>query len=136
MTRDPYHFFIAFSPPTATKQEHKISTAGGRVRFFPSPAWEAAEADLMARLERFRPAEPLHGAVMLQVVWCFPCNGNHEDGEPHTQKPDTDNLDKGLKDVMTRLGWWDDDAQVCDEQITKVWSAVPGIRIDIEEVSR
>lgn len=130
---DPFHFFAAFSPPTATKQEHKISTAGGKVRVYPSPAWEAAEADLMAHLERFRPDEPLHGAVRMRAVWCFP-RGSHADGEPHTAKPDTDNLNKGLKDVMTRLGWWNDDAQVCDEQIVKAWCEVPGIRIDIEEV--
>jgi len=132
---DSRHFFIAFAPPTATKQEHKISAAGGKVRVFPSPAWQAAEADLIARLEPHRPNEPMRGPVILDVTWCFP-RGAHADGEPHAQPPDTDNLDKGLKDVMTRLGWWKDDAQVFSENITKVWAELPGLRIDIEEVGQ
>ena len=49
-------------------------------------------------------------------------------------KPDTDNLQKGLKDAMTKLGWWKDDCQVFSEHVTKIYSRVPGIRIDIEEV--
>lgn len=127
------HFFCAMEPPTATKQEHRVSMAGGKVRFFPSERWAAAEADLMAHLERFRPPEPMRGAVILDVTWCFPAQGR-ADGTPHVAKPDTDNLMKGLKDVMTRLGWWVDDAQVFEETCTKVWGRVPGIRIDIEEL--
>ena len=41
---------------------------------------------------------------------------------------------KGLKDVMTALGWWVDDAQVFSETCTKIWSVIPGIRIDIDVV--
>ena len=32
--------------------------------------------------------------------------------EPHTKKPDLDNLTKQLKDAMTRLQFWSDDRQV------------------------
>ena len=133
MTSNSQHFFMAFSPPTATKQEHRISAQGGRVRMFPSPAWEVAESDLAAHLEKYRPERPIEGAVMLDVTWCFPLSG-HADGEPRVTKPDTDNLMKGLKDVMTSLGWWVDDAQVFSETCTKIWSLIPGIRIDIDVV--
>ena len=33
-------------------------------------------------------------------------------GEPHTKKPDLDNLAKQIKDAMTRLQFWHDDRQV------------------------
>lgn len=127
------HFFMAFVPPTATKQEHRISTQGGRVTVFPSASWAAAEDDLIAHLERYRPKRPIDGGVMLEATWCFPLSG-HADGEPRVTKPDCDNLMKGLKDVMTLLGWWHDDAQVFSETCTKVWSEIPGIRIDIDVV--
>lgn len=130
---DPLHFFEAFVPPTATKQEHRISAAGGKARFFPSASWDAAEADLSAHFERHRPDSPAEGALVVDVTWCFPADGR-ADGTPHTGKPDADNLAKGLLDVMTRLGWWKDDSQVFSLHVTKIWSRVPGIRIDIEEV--
>jgi len=132
--RDPRHFFMAFVPPTATKQEKQVTVGhDGKPRFHPSPAWCAAEADLRAHLERFAPSEPIRGAVVLDVVWAFPLAG-HADGEPYVKRPDTDNLQKGLKDVMTSLGWWRDDAIVFSEHVTKVYNRIPGIRIDIEEV--
>ena len=43
--------------------------------------------------------------------WCFP-KGKHSDGEYKATKPDTDNLQKMLKDVMTEVGFWKDDALV------------------------
>jgi Holliday junction resolvase RusA-like endonuclease len=137
---DSYHFFMAIEkPPKATKQEHQVScvidVATGRPvpRFHPSRAWADAESLLRAHLEPHRPAKPIEGGVMLDVTWCFP-KGGHADGAPYLARPDTDNLDKGLKDVMTELGWWKDDAQVFSEHVTKVYGRVPGIRIDIEEV--
>ena len=137
---DSYHFFMAMeNVPTATKQEKKVrwskNSRGSTVPvFYPSEAWGEAEALLRAHLERHRPGAPLLGPVVLDVTWCFPANGC-ADGAPWISKPDTDNLQKGLKDVMTELGWWADDAQVFSEHATKIHSSVTGIRIDIEEVT-
>ena len=44
-------------------------------------------------------------------------------------KPDTDNLEKLLKDCMTRTRFWIDDAQVADEHVCKTWSPWPGIHV-------
>lgn len=133
---DSHHFFMAMEPPTATKQEARVAVRNGKPVFYPSPAWQAAESKLAAHLERHRPDKPIRKGVgvILSVEWCFPSDGGHADGEPHTDKPDTDNLDKGLKDIMTRLGWWEDDCQVFGENIVKLYGRVPGIRIDIDEV--
>lgn len=135
MAVDSRHFFMAMIPPTATKQEAQVTIGkDGKPHWYPSPQWAKAEDVLRANLERFRPDEPItEGGVVLSVEWCFPQDG-HADGEPYLKKPDTDNLDKGLKDVMTDLGWWDDDARVFGESIVKLHSRIPGIRIDIEEV--
>lgn len=137
---DPMHFFCAMVPPTATKQEKKWrkgkdpETGEDILIPYPSEAWARAEADLAAHLERFRPAEPLEGAVALEVVWAFPLDG-HADGEPYVKRPDTDNLQKGLKDIMGTLGWWKDDAIVFSDHAVKIHSRVPGIRIDMEVVA-
>lgn len=135
---DPWHFFAACEPPTATQQEKGIRIVRGRdgkkvPKTYPKPAWEAARSYIEARLAPFAPDAPIASGVPveLSVTWCF-SSKDGADGEPHVGKPDTDNLDKGLKDIMTALGWWADDAQVFSEHVVKVWSRVPGIRIDIE----
>ena len=133
---DSHHFFMAMIPPKATKQEAKVKIGrDGKPHGYPSERWSRAEADIASRLERFRPDEPMTGPVLLSVTWCFPLDGE-ADGTPYTDKPDTDNLDKGLKDIMTEMGWWTDDCIVFDERITKIHSRIPGVRIDIEEVVR
>jgi Holliday junction resolvase RusA-like endonuclease len=49
--------------------------------------------------------------------------------------PDTDNLQKGLKDCMTKVGFWKDDAQVAVEHVSKWWtSGETGILITVEEL--
>ena len=128
-----HHFFMAMDPPTATQQEKKIGVRNGKPFTYPDERWEKARDSLKAHLERHRPEEPMRGPVLLDVTWCFP-KGEHADGEPHTDKPDTDNLEKGLKDIMTELGWWEDDCQVFDSHTTKIHSRVTGIRIDMEEL--
>lgn len=69
--------------------------------------------------------------LSLNVKWCFGIKGNHYHGEYRVSKPDTDNLQKMLKDCMTALGFWYDDAQVVEEHIGKYWSDTPGIWVKI-----
>lgn len=133
---DPKHFFMAMVPPTATQQEKKIGVRNGKPFTYPDEKWDKARDTLWAHLEPHRPAEPMTGGISMVTVWCFPKADGHEDGEPWTVKPDTDNLQKGLKDIMTRLGWWEDDALVADDRVVKIHSDVPGIRIDIEEIGK
>lgn len=130
---DSNHFFLAMVPPTATQQEKKIGIRDGKPFVYPDEKWERARDTLWAHLEPHRPLEPMLGGIVLDVTWCFPANGC-ADGAPWIDKPDTDNLQKGLKDIMTKLGWWYDDSQVFSEHVTKIHSRITGIRIDIEEI--
>jgi len=59
----------------------------------------------------------------------------HKDGEYRITKPDTDNLQKMLKDVMTRLGFWQDDALVASDFCEKFWAELPGIYIKIQPLN-
>lgn len=69
-------------------------------------------------------------------MWLYRATGGHKHGEWRTTKPDTDNLDKMLKDIMTHLGFWTDDARVVWEDIKKIWTEeTPGIFIVIDSLS-
>lgn len=125
------HVFLSMIPPTITDQMHRVGVSKtGKPFFYRSAELEEARSELRARLAKFSPKEPLTGAVALRVLWCFPIKGKHIDGEWKTSKPDTDNLQKMLKDVMTDLNWWADDAQVAMEVVEKHWAEKPGIFIE------
>lgn len=130
-------FFMAMDPPTATAQE-KQCTIGpdGKRRFYKNSRLVAAEEKLEAGLIKHIPGAPLMGALALQVIWLFPANGHHKHGDWRTSRPDTDNLNKLLKDAMTKVGFWKDDSQVVHETIQKIWTEdLPGIHIHVREIN-
>lgn len=129
-------FFMPMRPPTATHQEKKWRVVKGKPVSYDPPEVLAARSKLTAHLAGHKPTHPLEGAVRLLVKWCFPLCGDYHDGEYRTTRPDTDNLNKLLKDCMTDVGFWKDDAQVASEICEKFWAEVPGIYICVEELGR
>lgn len=129
------NFFIAMNPPTATAQEKQVNTRGKVPVLYDPPAVKKARQDLTAYLGMHRPMAPLTGPIELRVIWLFPRGKTHRNGEWRTSKPDTDNLDKMLKDCMTKVGFWKDDAQVAREIIEKRWADDPcGIYIELQQL--
>ena len=131
MANTDMQFFLPMIPPTVTAQEHKVSVRNGRPRFYDPPELKEARGKLTAHLAQHKPEKPYTCGVRLITRWCFPVEG-HVDGEYRTTKPDTDNLQKLLKDCMTAVGFWRDDALVASELCEKFWAQVPGIFIKIE----
>ena len=127
-------FFMAMIPPTKTYQGKKVRVVNGKPLLYEPTEVKETRAKLKAHLARKIPARRYTGAVRLVTKWCFPC-GAHPDGTYKTTKPDTDNLQKMLKDVMTELKYWTDDALVASEVIEKFWAEIPGIYIRIEDIS-
>lgn len=127
-------FFMAMNPPTTTHQQKQVTIRNGKPVFYEPNDLKAARAKVMAHLGQHVPAEKYMRAVRLITKWCFPITGKHTDGEYKYTKPDTDNLQKLLKDCMTASGYWEDDALVASEIVEKFWAKVPGIYIRIEEI--
>lgn len=126
-------FFMPMIPPTMTHQEKKVRIVNGKPVFYEPQELKAVREKLRSRLARHTPEEPYTDAVRLTTWWCFP-RGKHVDGTYKTTKPDTDNLVKMLKDVMTELGFWKDDALVASEVIEKYWSEITGIYVKVESL--
>lgn len=128
-------FFIAMNPPTVTAQMKQVRVVGNKPIFYDPLKVKEARQSLVGHLEPHKPAAPIEGAVSLNVIWLFPKGKSHKNGEWRKTKPDTDNLEKLLKDCMTAVGFWKDDAQVVRECVEKRWSDEPcGIYIEIEEL--
>ncbi|MGN1108734.1 MAG: RusA family crossover junction endodeoxyribonuclease, partial [Oscillospiraceae bacterium] len=119
-------FFLPMIPPTVTAQEHKVMIRKGKPVFYDPPAVKDAREKLLAHLAKHVPPQPYDRKPLeLTVQWCFPIahraprraavggnvadivsaplKGSHKDGEYRITKPDTDNLQKLLKDCMTQL---------------------------------
>ena len=127
-------FFLDIQPPTVTAQEHKVRVVRGKPMFYDTAKLKAARSTFESLLRRHRPATPLEGPVALSVEWHF-ATKSHKEGTFRVTRPDTDNLQKLLKDCMTRVGFWKDDAQVCREEVTKRWSRQkPGIHIKVVNI--
>lgn len=126
-------FFMPMVPPTVTHQEKQWRVVKGRPVSYEPPRLADARQKLRANLARHRPEEPFRCGVRLVAKWCFP-RGKHKDGEYRLTRPDTDNLQKLLKDCMTAEGFWQDDALVASEVAEKFWAEVPGIYIRVEEL--
>ena len=128
-------FYMKLIPPTVTAQERRVRMIKGRPIFYDPPKIKQAKALLMANLTAHKPGRPLEGALSLTTVWNFARGKSHKDGEWRITRPDTDNLQKLLKDCMTKAGFWLDDAQVCQEHVEKRWSDEPtGIYIEIKRL--
>lgn len=126
-------FFIPMKLPTITHQQKRVHVVKGKPVFYEQPELQDARQKFLSCLGAYAPKDKMTGAIRLLTKWCYP-RGKHVDGEYKTTAPDTDNMIKLLKDVMTQLGFWQNDAQVASEITEKFWAEVPGLYVKIEKL--
>lgn len=128
-------FFEPMVPPTTTHNDLvPVSNARGRARIVKSAALKAAEAKWEAHLAEHAPEKPLQGAVALEMRICWPTGGKHVQGSWHDVKPDADNVEKTVWDVMAKLGYFEDDGRIALHTTAKLWSDPAGIYVRMEEI--
>jgi len=129
--------FLLLDPPTVTAQQNKITLVNNKPVFYKPEKLKQARRTIIKHLKPFKPDMPMEGPIKLDVLWRFPKGKKHKHHEWRITKPDTDNLEKMLKDCMTEVGFWIDDAQVVVERVEKIWSDEPsGIAIEIIVLSK
>ena len=130
-------FKLKMIPPTATAQQKGEQIIGGRIHHYKKKNVRQAEAILRDALLPYVPEAPITDQpVMLLVKWMFPYPKSAKKHKPgysryKITRPDADNLNKMLKDVMTDMGFWKDDALICFEVVSKIYNDEPGIYIEI-----
>ena len=140
--RDEVTIRLDCIPPTATAQQKGAFVCGGRVRFYVKKKVRQSENFLAALLSMHVPDVPFSGPVSLTARWEFPWRKSERRGTvktgvpiPHTSRPDLDNLEKNLLDVLTRLNFWTDDSLVTEKSTSKWWGPKPGIDIEIRPMA-
>lgn len=136
-TKHDMKMFLMLDPPTTTAQMKKIGIVHGKPYVYTPENVKKAKDEIIKHLAPLRLKSPLLGPLELRVNWLFDKGKRHKHLEWRVTKPDTDNLEKLLKDCMTELGFWEDDAQVVKEYVDKIWSSDPvGIAIEIIELDK
>jgi Holliday junction resolvase RusA-like endonuclease len=118
--------------PTVTAFDKAVDKNG---KLYDPPELKAARKLYRERLLSVRPPDfpAIFGPIQLLVRFVYPVGKRKTTGAGRwrTGRPDTDALVGVLKDVMTKLRFWGDDAQVCQELVEKFYGKVPGIYIKI-----
>jgi Holliday junction resolvase RusA-like endonuclease len=131
-------FHLPIVPPKATSQTKRLVIIKGKPMFFHKKEHQIAENDLTLLCSKHVPEQPIAGPVHLGVHFYFPWRKSEKKSVIarcfawHTSRPDLSNMIKLIEDVLTRLGFWNDDSQIAQLIVTKHWAKTPGIDITIK----
>lgn len=128
-------FFLPINPPTKTAQQKRWKCVNGKPICYQSKELKEAYMLLRDGVALFKPKEKIKDSIHLLTQWRFPADKKHPAGSWRKTKPDTDNLQKMLKDVMTEAGFWEDDCLVVSETVQKFYVDTPGIYIVIAKAN-
>ena len=120
--------------PTATAQQKQFTQRGGKTVAYDPDNVKAAKQLFEAKLIPHVPSEKIVGKpIRLKTMWLFETKDKKKHGKYKLTRPDTDNSVKLLKDTMTRLQFWEDDALVVVDEIHKYWApeGKSGIYVEI-----
>lgn len=116
--------------PTAQARP-KVAVRGKFAQAYKTKRQQDNERTIEAWLKDYQPKKPLDGPLVLEFVAAMPVPKSASKkareamlcGEDYpAKKPDLDNLAKQLKDAMTRLQFWHDDAQVVCLRCEKIYA--------------
>ena len=122
-------------PPTRTEQQHRVYFRNGRAMFARDPKLLEAREQLANGVEQYIPDKPFTEPLAVSIFWVFPYKKSEKKSNigqviPKDTRPDIDNLNKNLLDVMNEK-FWLDDSQVVRFTSAKAWYKEPGIFIKI-----
>ena len=137
------NIYIPGDPDTVTAQQKGLKIKRSRTgkyypQFYEKPEVKAAKRKLYYQIQDHRPMEPISGPIELMIVWAFDIGTKPKKyiGQPRTTRPDLDNLNKSVMDILTDLKFWNDDGQVAKLLLMKRWVRAEdaGIHITINEI--
>lgn len=135
------HFENGMPKGTAQEKGERIAYrfSGGKkipyIDHYRKPEVQAARNQLTLMMKKYRPKEPSDRPIRLVVCLYFNISKPKKLwGTYKTTRPDCDNYVKEIKDVMTDLKFWNDDAQVVDLRVIKRYSEKATIYISLEEL--
>lgn len=105
---------------------------GRFVHTFTPQKTRSFENELIEKTKKYTPKSPLEGPLSLLLTFHMPIPKSLRgvQGDPHTKKPDLDNLIKACVDPLNGR-FWKDDAQIVNLLAFKLYSDTPRIEYRI-----
>lgn len=146
MTCNAIKFFVSGLPKGQPRPKAFARRFGDKwmARVYESGTAENWKSQIAASAQPHKPPSPLTEPLHVDLVFYFPRPKSHfrtgkrcaelrEDApRHHVSKPDRDNADKAVLDALTTLGFWRDDAQICDGRIQKLYADNGNVGCQIE----
>ena len=132
--------FTLYLKPSAQIRS-KPTSRGGFARVYKGKKQVSNEEFIMYHLSDYVPDEPIEGTVEINMICYFEIPTSYskkkialiKSGElKYTKKPDNDNLEKNLWDVMTKMDFWNDDRQIYKNTTEKRYAVESKPRWEIE----
>ncbi len=105
------HIRLKGNPPSKTAQQKGETIINGHIHHYEKKEVTQAKEAIAWQLKPFAPKDPLTGPLYVKIEWRFELKRCKKRAWKVT-RPDLDNLEKGLLDVLTNLNFWNDDAQI------------------------
>lgn len=105
------HIRLEGNPPSKTAQQKGETIINGRIHHYEKKEVTQAKEAIAWQLKPYAPKDPLTGPIYVKIEWRFELKRCKKRAWKVT-RPDLDNLEKGLLDVLTDLNFWNDDAQI------------------------
>jgi len=130
--------------PTAQARP-RVAVRGKFAQAYKTKDQQANERTLEAWLKEHAPPAPMSGPLVLAFTAALPVPKSASkkaraamlSGRDYpAKKPDLDNLAKQLKDAMTRMRFWNDDAQIVSLQCDKIYAEDGFWRVVVHEAVR
>lgn len=123
------------------KQRPRATARGGFARVY-TPQETVSFERQVGVIARQLFDHPITGPVRIAVIATFAPAASWSKrkvaalvGQPHTQKPDSDNIVKAIKDSLNRIAWVDD-SQVAEMFVSKVWGQTNQTLVTIGPMGR
>lgn len=146
-TKQHLTFTVNIIPPHSTAQSgkkigiRKDRTGRSFATMYKTKASTEVENCYYAVLYPHKPENMLTGAISLKATFYYPYRKSEKKSIvkagliiPKTTKSDCDNLSKQFTDVLTKLGFFTDDALIFDLHIRKFYAPQGKISVEITEV--
>lgn len=111
----------------------RISKSG--IFFTPPKQKRYMNAIKLLAKSSMRGKKPLKGALHVKIYAVFKTPKSKTKGGWKTSRGDIDNFQKICLDACNKI-IWDDDAQVCDIQASKIYGNNPGITIYVKQLDQ
>ncbi len=131
---------VSFSIPYVCGPKQGGGRPGGRGKRFTDPKVKDDAATLASLVLPYRPAKPLQGPLLLQVMVRYPWRKSESKKRRQRKRrwkdtaPDNENILKQLDDVLEKLGFMGNDGQIACIVFDKCWTDNGGMDVTLREL--